>query len=78
MASVPPCVGVCRSNPASTSARRIPISGNQWVLDFHGDDREDATGFRLGDERFVPGEYVSILSGDGTTHTYCVERVADV
>ncbi len=53
-------------------------TGNQWVLDFPGDDREDATGFRLGDERFVPGEYVSILSGDGTTHTYCVERVADV
>ena len=32
----------------------------------------------LGDERFVPGEYVAIIAGDGATHTYCVERVADV
>lgn len=53
-------------------------TGNRWILDFPGGDREDATGFRLGEERFVPGEYVSIIAGDGATHTYCVERVADV
>ena len=53
-------------------------TGDRWILDFPGGDREDATGFRLGGERFVPGEYVSIIGGDGASHTYCVERVADV
>jgi hypothetical protein len=53
-------------------------TGDRWVLDFPGGDHDDATGFRLGDEQFVPGEYVSIIGGDGASHTYCVERVADV
>lgn len=53
-------------------------TGDRWVLDFPGGAREDATGFRLSDERFVPGEYVSIIAGDGAAHTYCVERVAEV
>lgn len=52
-------------------------TGDRWMLDFP-DDREDATGFRLGDERFVTGEYVSIIGGDGATHTYFVERIAEV
>lgn len=52
-------------------------TGDRWILDFPGED-EDATGFRLGDERFVPGEYVSIIASHGATHTYCVERVTDV
>lgn len=49
--------------------------GDRWMLDFDVLDAEDATGFRLGDERFVPGEYVSIIAGDGAVHTYGVERV---
>ncbi|HYD27685.1 hypothetical protein [Brevundimonas sp.] len=53
-------------------------TGDRWLLDFPGGDREDATGFRLGEERFVPGEYVSIIAGDGATHTYLVERVAEL
>jgi hypothetical protein len=53
-------------------------TGDRWLLDFPGDDGEDATGFRLGDERFVAGEYVSIIADDGAVHTYCVERVAEV
>ncbi len=50
-------------------------TGDRWVLDFDVMDREDATGFRLGDEQFRPGEYVSIIGGDGVAHTYGVERV---
>lgn len=50
-------------------------AGDRWMLDFDVVDAEDATGFRLGDERFVPGEYVSIIAGDGAAHTYGVERV---
>lgn len=51
-------------------------TGNRWLLDFP-DDHEDATGFRLGEERFVPGEYVSIIAGDGTAHTYFIDLVAE-
>jgi hypothetical protein len=50
--------------------------GDQWLLDLVGHDDLDAAGFRLGEERFTPGEYVSIISAGGQTHTYCVERVA--
>lgn len=50
--------------------------GDRWMLDFDVVDAEDATGFRLGRERFVPGEYVSIIVGDGVAHTYGVERVS--
>ncbi|WP_332660895.1 hypothetical protein [Brevundimonas sp.] len=52
--------------------------GGRWMLDFDVLDAEDATGFRLGDERFVPGEYVSITAGDGIAHTYVVERVTAI
>lgn len=52
-------------------------TGDRWVLDFPG-EHEDATGFRLGDERFVPGEYVSIIASDGVAHTYLVERVTTI
>ena len=52
-------------------------TGDRWLLDFP-ENGEDATGFRLGDERFVTGEYVSMIAGDGATHTYVVERVAEL
>lgn len=52
--------------------------GNRWVLDFEGGDRDDVVGHRLGDERFVLGEYVSVTGVDGITHTYGVERIAEV
>jgi len=80
----------CRADPARCHVRRFSdnatvatgrlrhTTGDRWLLDFEDDDAEDATGFRLGDERFVPGEYVSVLAADGATHTYCVERVAPV
>ena len=52
--------------------RRKP--GGQWYFDYEEGDRDDEIGFRLGEERFVTGEYVSIVHGD-TTHTYQVARV---
>jgi hypothetical protein len=51
------------------------MPGGQWK--FHYDikgDEEDPHGFHLGDERFVAGEYVSIIEGDGA-HTYRVVAV---
>jgi hypothetical protein len=53
--------------------RRKP--GGQWYFDYAEGERDDEIGFHLGDERFVPGEYVSIRSDDGVMHTYQVARV---
>ena len=52
--------------------------GDRWLLDLDGRDDLDATGFRLSDERFTVGEYVSLLSDGGQAHTYGVERVVAV
>lgn len=52
--------------------RRKP--GGQWYFDYEEGDSDDEIGFRLGEERFVTGEYVSI--GHQTSmHTYQVARV---
>lgn len=52
--------------------RRKP--GGQWYFDYVEGDDDNEIGFRLGDERFVQGEYVSIRSG-GTMHTYQISLV---
>lgn len=49
--------------------------GDRWILDLENKDDLDATGFKLGEERFGLGEYVSIISADGSAHTYGVERM---
>jgi hypothetical protein len=48
----------------------------QWRFDY--DDRQDfddEEGFRLGEECFQPGEYVSIREDDGAMHTFQVISV---
>jgi hypothetical protein len=52
--------------------RRKP--GGQWYFDYEEGEADDERGFRLGDEQFVLGEYVSITRG-GQTFTYQVARV---
>lgn len=53
--------------------RRKP--GGQWYFDYaEGDTDDDEAGFRLGEERFVTGEYVSIQHGT-QFHPYRVVRV---
>jgi len=52
--------------------RRKP--GGQYYLDYADGVQDDEAGFRLGDEQFVLGEYVSIHKADGM-HTYRVARV---
>lgn len=42
--------------------RRKP--GGQWYFDYVEGDDDDEIGFRLGEERFVTGEYVSIRCDD--------------
>jgi hypothetical protein len=52
--------------------RRKP--GGQWYFDYEEGDADNEIGFRLGEESFVTGEYVSIMQ-DGTMQTYQVARV---
>ncbi|WP_339933556.1 hypothetical protein [uncultured Brevundimonas sp.] len=51
---------------------------DRWVLDLDPGDADDVTGFRLGEETFVLGEYVSMLTANGTQHTYAVKRLQPV
>ncbi len=51
-------------------------AGSKWLLDLAPEDAPDATGFRFGEERFVAGEYVSLINADGEPHPYVVARTA--
>jgi hypothetical protein len=47
--------------------------GGRWTFDYPDESsRDDEDGFRLKDERFVPGEYVSIRENDGKMRTFQV------
>lgn len=81
-------LAACRAEPDRCHIRRFHDNatvatgrlrhgpGDRWILDLDGGDAMDATGFRLGQEHFIPGEYVSLISGKGETHTYGVVRLA--
>jgi hypothetical protein len=45
--------------------------GGVWRLEFEGEPRPEVA-FRLGEERFTPGEYISIREADGDYHPYRV------
>lgn len=50
------------------------VSGWKLHYDIAGKDPDEA-GFHLEDERFVPGEYISIRDSDKNTHVYKVSTV---
>lgn len=52
-------------------------AGGAWAFhyDIHGDAEDDETGYRFGDEAFVPGEYVSIKEHDDVMRTFRVVTV---
>jgi len=54
--------------------------GGAWAFhyDINGDPDDDETGHRFGDERFRPGEYVSLREHDGETRTFRVITATDV
>ncbi len=54
--------------------------GGAWAFhyDVFGDEDDDETGYRFGDEKFVPGEYVSIREHDDKMRTFKVAWVKDV
>ena len=52
--------------------------GGAWAFhyDVFGDEDDDETGYRFGDEKFVAGEYVSIKEHDDKLRTFKVTKVA--
>ncbi|MCI4644034.1 MAG: hypothetical protein MRY64_04555 [Hyphomonadaceae bacterium] len=48
--------------------------GGRWFISYD-ETGEAERGYRFEDERFVPGEYVSIREDDGVVHTFRVTRV---
>jgi hypothetical protein len=49
-------------------------AGAVWYFDYAEGEEDDEIGFRLGEERFATGEYLSVGSV-GAIHTYRVARV---
>lgn len=63
-----------RENDATGLLARRP--GGSWYFDYEpGRTSDDEPGHRLGDERFVPGEYVSVADDRQRMHTYRVVTV---
>lgn len=58
----------------------LHTQGGTWVFryDLSGDDIADEWGYRLNTERFIPGEYISIIEEDGDEMIYQVVSVQDV
>lgn len=54
--------------------------GGSWAFhyDVFGDEDDDETGYRFGDEKFVVGEYVSIREHDDKLRTFKVVNVASI
>jgi hypothetical protein len=54
-------------------------AGGAWYFDYDPDSsRDDESGHRLGEERFMAGEYVSVADEHGHMHTYRVVSVRPV
>lgn len=49
-------------------------SEGQWYFDYEDGEDDDEIGFRLGEEQFTPGEYVSVWHDD-VMRTYQVQQV---
>ena len=71
---------VVRNRPGEDEARgRIRRGpGGRWLFDYSdASTQDDEVGFRLSEERFVPGEYVSIREDDGKTHVFRIVSVRE-
>jgi hypothetical protein len=71
---------VVRIRPGEDEARgRIQRGpGGRWLFDYSdASTQDDEVGFRLSEERFVPGEYVSIREDDGKTHVFRIVSVRE-
>lgn len=53
--------------------------GGEWYFNYvAGDSDDDEDAYRLGSERFIPGEYISVRDENGHMHTYRVVSVRPV
>jgi hypothetical protein len=69
----------CRPNEEDAHGRIVHGPGGRWIFDYtDATDRDDEVGFHLGEESFVPGEYVSIREDDGKTHVFQVVSVRPI
>jgi hypothetical protein len=69
---------VIRSRPGEEQAhgRILHGPGGRWIFDYaDATTRDDEVGFKLSEETFVPGEYVSIREDDGKTHPFRIVSV---
>jgi hypothetical protein len=65
-----------RSGADELRGRILHGPGGRWSFDYDdASGRDDEHGFRLKDERFVPGEYISIRESDGKMRTFQVVSV---
>jgi hypothetical protein len=64
-----------RHGEADMIGRLARKPGGAWFFDYSEGERDDEAGFHFGDERFVPGEYVSLREQDGKMHTFQVVTV---
>lgn len=60
-----------RGGETDALGRLIHGPGGAWLLAFEGEAQPEL-GFRLGEERMEPGEYLSIREADGVYHPYRV------
>ena len=68
-----------REGEGNVVGRLARRPGGSWYLDYDQDDPDDdEAGYRLGSERFVIGEYISIADEHGRMHTYRVVEVETV
>ena len=69
---------VVRRRPGEDESRGriLREPGGGWMFDYsENTTADDEMGFRLSEERFVPGEYVSIREDDGKMHVFRVVAV---
>ena len=75
-------IATCRvrrfwSGDADEVGHLIRKPGGSWAFhyDLHGDVEDDESGYRFGNHRFIPGEYVSIKEHDDVLRTFRVMMV---
>jgi hypothetical protein len=68
---------IARLRPGQEDSRGhlVHLTSGGWAFHYDTDERPDDVGFHFADERFVPGEYVSINEA-GKMHTYRVATVS--
>lgn len=79
-----------KSDPAACRVRRYRSGeedeighlarkpGGQWCFRYEHDKDGEESGFRFGNERFIPGEYLSLIEANGTIHTFKIVSVEPI